>query len=154
MAFSKLSSWHRDAFTPPIQFRQFPFYRAAGEIDSSGEFAEAGQRRAATRFAQAALLFASAQQIGRHQHVRGRRFLPVLEQIIYVPQCERVNFAKRPPGGGGDVAVEKRPLRYTATGVCSPATAFFSPETSNTAPKSALKSSSVRPFSICSGERS
>lgn len=154
MAFSKLSSWRRDAFTPPIQFRQFPFYRAAGEIDRSGEFAETWQHLVAAGLARAALLLVSAQQIGRHQHVRGRRLLPVLEQIIYVPQCERVNFAKRPPGGSGDVAVEKRPLRYTATGVCSPAAAFFRPETSSTALKSALKSSSVSPFSICSGERS
>ena len=137
-----------------IILRQPSFYRAASVIDRSGKFAEAGQRLVATGLARTALLLASAEQIGRHQHVRGRGFLPVLEQVIYVPQCERVNFAKRPPGGSGDVAVEKRPLRYTATGVGSPEAAFFRPETSSTALKSALKSSSVRPFSICSGERS
>jgi hypothetical protein len=138
----------------PIIFRQLSFYGSSGEIDRRGKLAEAWQRRAAAGPARITLLFVSAQQIRRHQHVRGRRLLPVLEQIVYFPQCECVNFAKRPPGGSGDVAVEKRPLRYTATGVGSPEAAFFRPETSRTALNSAPKSSSVSPFSICSGERS
>ena len=44
-----------------------------------------------------------------------------------------------PSGSGGDVAKDKRPVRYTGTGVGSPAAAFLSPETSSMALKSRIE---------------
>ena len=135
-----------------IEPRQLPFHAPAGELHSCREFVEDNGRLSVVPLAVPAPLV--AKQIRRHENMRGRTLPPVVEQIVDVPECERINLAKRPPGGSCDVAVEKRPLRYTATGVGSPAAAFFRPETSRTAPNSALKSSSVSPFSSCSCDKS
>ena len=86
--------------------------------------------------------------------MRGRIVLPVRHQLIHFPQSKLLNFMKTPSGSSCDMAKKERPVRYTGTGVGSPAGAFLSPETSSTALKRALKSSKVRPFSSCSTERS
>ncbi len=59
--------------------------------------------------------------------------LPIAEEVGHVPQRKLVNFNERPSGSSRDVTVDKRPLRYTGTGVGSPGAAFLSPETSSTA---------------------
>src|SRR5438309_6842784 len=80
-------------------------------------------------------------EIGRDQDVSRRIVLPVGHQIIDIPERKLVDLREGPSGSSGDVAVSKGPLRYTGTGVGSPAEAFLRPETSSTALNSALKSS-------------
>jgi hypothetical protein len=95
-----------------------------------------------------------AQKICGHQHVSGRVVLPVCHQIIDFPKGKLLDFRQSPSGSSCDMAKDERPIRYTGTGVGSPAAAFLSPETSRTAVNSALKSSKVSPFSIFSAVRS
>src|SRR5258708_9353458 len=154
-AISIVCTRRRDLRLPngnrPVARRQFSAHAAACQMDRGRECLEAA---CLVALSFSAGTFLVTKKIRCHQHMRWRRLLPVLEQIVYVPHGERVNFAERPPGGSGDVAVDQRPLRDTARGVGSPADAVFEPDTSSIAPKSALKSSNVRPFSSCSCERS
>ena len=92
-------------------------------------------------------VFFASRQIRRYQDVSRRIVLPISKEIVYLPHGQLVNLPESPSGSGGDVAVNKRPLDYTGTGIGSPAAAFLRPETSSTALKSALKSSKVSPFS-------
>src|SRR5262249_31666392 len=86
-------------------------------------------------------------RVRRHEHVSGRVILPVIEQLIYLPQGEPADLGEAPSGSSSDVTIEERPIGYTGTGVGSPADALFRPETSSMAPNRVLKSSKVRPFS-------
>ncbi len=67
--------------------------------------------------------------------MRGRVVLPVVQQIMNLPEGKPIDFVKSPSGSGGDVAVNERPVRYAVTGVASPEFALFRPETSRTAAK-------------------
>lgn len=93
---------------------------------------------------------ASLHQISPYQHVGWWIILPVAKQLVHFPQRKFVDLPERPSGSSSDMAIDKCPIGYTGTGIGSPAAAFFNPETSSTALKSALKSSKVRPPSNCS----
>ena len=129
---------------------------AAGAGDSPRQLVKAAFRVAAGNppmsFAGSPLV--ASHQVSRHQHVSRRVILPVIEQLIYLPQGEPADLAEAPSGSSSDVTIEERPIGYTGTGVGSPADALFRPETSSMALNRVLKSSKVRPLSSCSAVRS
>jgi hypothetical protein len=51
------------------------------------------------------------QQTCAEQDMQRRMIAPVGEQVVDFPQGKPVNFAERPSGSGGDVAVKKWPAR-------------------------------------------
>lgn len=54
--------------------------------------------------------FRSTHPIGSNQHMSRRIVLPIIEQIIDLPERELVNVSEGPSGSGGDVAIQKRPV--------------------------------------------
>lgn len=98
--------------------------------------------------------FAIANKVSCHEQMYWRMVFPVSHKIVEFPQSQLLDLMKGPSGSGCDVAENKWPVNYTGTGVGSPATAFFRPETSSTVLKSVLKSSKVSPFSSWSVVRS
>jgi hypothetical protein len=132
-----------------IEIRQLPVCRASRRDYSMGQFL----KPALSAGGSFTLLF-STHEISSHKHMSWRIVFPVGHKIIQFPESELLDFSKSPSGSGGDMTENKRPVRYTGTGVGSPAAAFLSPDTSSIALNSALKSSKVRPFSSCSAVRS
>lgn len=134
-----------------IDGRESPACVAPRGVNGLSEFAKAAFA-ARTRLGRGA--FFTAREISAHQHVSRRIVLPIVEEFICLPQCQPADLSERPSGSGSDVPVDKRPVRYTDTGIGSPAAARLSPETSRTAWKRTVKSSKVSPFSSCSAVRS
>jgi len=44
--------------------------------------------------------------------MRWRMLIPILEQLMHLPQRQRIHIAVRPPGDGDDVAVNLAPVSY------------------------------------------
>jgi hypothetical protein len=126
-------------------------YASARKSNSLAQLAKVGVRLPAG-FAR--WVFLAASQISTYQHVSRWVILPVSHEVVEFPQSKLLDLMESPSGSGCDVAKDKRPIGYTGTGIGSPATAFFNPETSSMALKRILKSSNVRPFSSCSAVRS
>jgi hypothetical protein len=53
---------------------------------------------------------APAHQISRNQHVRGRIILPVVKQVIRVPNGQLIDLVGCPSGSSRDVAIQERPV--------------------------------------------
>src|SRR5262249_51000930 len=83
-----------------------------------------------------------------------RMLIPVLDQLMHLPQRECIHIAVPPSGDGDDVAIDPAPISYPVTGCAYPGAFLRNPDASSTALKTSLKFSTVIMLSSFSCVRS
>lgn len=97
-------------FIPPVDFRKLLVDRTSRESYHLGKLVKVAAATACIVVMVATALlagtaFVSAHQVSGDEHMCRRIVLPVVHEIIYVPQGKLVNLAERPSGSSSDMAV-------------------------------------------------